>query len=191
MVTDSSQNQPSSPKGIQVQESAYELSIIREAPFIVKVITVILASVWSIVMLNKLTNISPDASPGDYAVPAIFVLVGCLLDYIALTALFNKTIITVDKNGFSVKQKPIPGIVGDKIINRIDVKQLYVDKIVASTAKNGRAANLYVVKTIDKNNRSTDIIQVESLDAARYIEQKIELFWGIENCPVPGEVHGE
>lgn len=174
------------PENLEVQEGGYGLSFSWKWSKLVGIIILIFAGVWNSIIIGMYISIYNSNEPGlVYLFPLLHLAVGLGLGYYGVASLINKTNVTVNKNEISIEHTPLfwPGA---KTINRIDVKQLYVCEVITRN-KNGYSRS-YSLKGIDQNNRSFDVVKnLGRSDMAKYLEQKIESFWKIENYPVTGE----
>ena len=114
--------------------------------------------------------------------------VGFYLIYTVLTGYINKTTMTINPSGITIKHGPIPAK-GNKVLNVADIKQLYcVEKI--SKGKNGSTIT-YQLNAITDTRRELPLIKnLTNSRQARYLEQTIEDFLNIRDEAVSGEYEG-
>lgn len=116
----------------------------------------------------------------------IHTAIGIGLIYGVLTSFFNSTIILAGNRDLSVKHGPLPWK-GNKRVPRSDIDQVFCRSDV-KTSKNG-SRTIYSVEVVTKDNHREPLIKsLNSEDEALFIEQELEVFLGLKDQPVRGEV---
>ena len=110
---------------------------------------------------------------------------GALLAGLAgLAAAFavNRTILRVDHDAITVSDRPIR-LGGDQVIPAADIGQLHVVERFW-----GRGGRYYVLHATLRDGQVRSVAYVESVEMARYLEERIEERLGIVDVTVDGEV---
>ena len=120
---------------------------------------------------------------------SVHILVGIGLIYYQLTTFFNRTYVTANRYHINIEHKPIPvPFYGNKLIEVSEIDQLFVHKYVKSTSKNGTRSYSHAVKMMLKSGRVEQLIKgIDYYDQARFIEQELERFLGIQDRRVGEE----
>ena len=174
------------PESIHVQESTYELTVDWRWSRSSGTFIVIFAIIWNGILFGIYAEMYASNVPlVTYLFPLIHLLIGLIVGYVGLLNLVNKTIVTANRNELSISHKPLPWF-GAKVVNRINIKQLYVVEVITKT-KHGYSTS-YAIKALDQNSKPFDVVKgLPKVEMAKYLEQRIESFWKIENAPVQGE----
>lgn len=120
-----------------------------------------------------------------YLISYAELLLGIFLIYLGIVKLINQTTLIVTKNEIMITHKPLPWL-GIKSINRNKIKQLYVIE------KFNRGNVSYSLSGLQQNGSHFTLISniaLPSLEAGKFLEQKIEAFWEIQNFSVEEEVN--
>jgi len=109
-----------------------------------------------------------------------------------VSTLINRTSISVDDQQLSIEHKPLKiPFIKEYNINVDDIDQLYVKRYVSSRT-NGVANYAFSVNAkVSGINGNKDVSILKGLkkeNKALYIEQEIELYLGIKDRRVPGEI---
>lgn len=119
-----------------------------------------------------------------FFLPIFHVAMGVWLIYLSIASWFNRTIITASPSKISIRHRPIPWM-GNIDMNAFNLKQLYTKEIVSRT-RNGTSLT-YSVRIITNDGRNKELIaDLESIEQALFIEQKIEKYLNITDVPVKG-----
>lgn len=109
---------------------------------------------------------------GVFLLPHIWV--GVLASYFYLTLLFNKTVITCERNTLRIDRGPLPFIGAHKKFPARDLKQLYV------TTHRGKSVSYSLDASLHSGERIT-LAGNEPEDRLIFLEQEIERFYQIAN----------
>lgn len=119
--------------------------------------------------------------------PLLHVGVGVFLAYYTACLFFNKTYIDVDANLLTVVHKPLPWWKGNRKLNTLDIRQLYV-KENKSSSKNGTSYT-YALRAKMNDGTDKEVLALDTLPSEQVLEleDKLERFMGINETPVTGE----
>ena len=118
--------------------------------------------------------------------PLVHVAVGVGLTYYVIAGFFNRTVVTVTQERFSIVHGPLPWW-GNRELRRDEVRQLYCQRHV-STNKNGSTSTNFSVNAVTADGQKLKLLSgLHDLDAAIYLEQQIEARMGIKDERVAGE----
>jgi hypothetical protein len=142
------------------------------------------AIAWNSFMVVWITGaLSSGAGIGPILFSTAHVAVGVWVAYTALTGLFNRTVIEVDRGVLSVRHGPIPAR-GNRDIALSDLRQLFT---IESTGNKG--ARSYELHAIVSNGPTVTLAKgLTDSRQALYLERTIEDHVGIEDQPVVGEM---
>ncbi len=169
------------PENLRITENFGELIIEFDWSRLTGIILIIFSFLWNGMIIFMTTKV-----PTEFLFVLTFpIAVGLFLFYYALTLLKNKTVITCTNDELSIKSGPLP-VFGNKKINKTDISQLYFAENITRN-KNGTVIT-YDLYMLDVNNRSKRIIKsLPIIEAASFIESKVEKFFKIKNIEVVGE----
>ncbi|MCZ2356352.1 MAG: hypothetical protein LC115_06640, partial [Bacteroidia bacterium] len=173
------------PEKIKVQENNYEIEFTWKWSVLIGIFLLIVAAFWIGIIITLILSMHNSGSQvPEYLFLSLHSIVGIGLFYYAIASILNQTKVVADRNEIRITHEPLPWF-GAKNINRINIRQLYVVKVVTKT-KNGYSTT-YSLKGIDQNEKTFSIISnLPDLETGKYLEQKIESFWNIKNYPVQG-----
>ncbi|MCZ2356351.1 MAG: hypothetical protein LC115_06635 [Bacteroidia bacterium] len=175
------------PEKIKLQENNYEIEFTWKW-FTLEglIIYLILGAFWNGIMIIMILSMYNSGSQGfEYLFLSLHSIIGIGLVYYAIASILNQTKVVADRNGIRIIHEPLPWF-GAKNINRINIKQLYVVKVV--TRSKGGDLTSYSLKGIDQKRKSFSLVSdLPDLETGKYLEQKIESFWNIKNYLVQGE----
>ncbi len=148
-------------------------------------ITIVLVPVLSWFLINSKYVEGSLSEPG-WSVGVIVAL--CLfVMYYALAKILNTTRIIVTTDRIQVLHGPVP-LLKNLLIKKEDVAQLYVMRQHIFHYYY-RIFPTYQVNVILKNKQVITLVsKLDSAAQGRFIEQKIEQFFGIVDVPVEGEI---
>ncbi len=113
--------------------------------------------------------------------------VSVIVEYYGLAKIFNSTRIFVSLNHIEVKSRPLP-FNKNLSLDRKNVAQLYVAKHRIGD-RNYLYSTTYQINVILVNQEIITLVKgLETVEQGRFIEQKIEIFFGIKDVSVEGEV---
>lgn len=114
---------------------------------------------------------------------SLHVAAGVWIAYMAITGLFNRTVIEVDRGVLSVRHGPIPAP-GNRDIPIVELRQLFtVEKI------GNKGVRSYELQAIVSNGPVVTIAKnLTESSQALFLERAIEDHLGIEDQPVQGEM---
>jgi len=144
------------------------------------------AVLWNGFMFHWYGNLPANAPLIAILFPLLHVGVGVGLAYQALTGFVNRTRIRVDDTMLTVRHGPLPWI-GNRDIDRWDVKQLYVSERVSRGR--GGANVSFDVRLVTNTGRNVRLVRgMPEREQALYVEHKIENHLKIDDAVMPGEV---
>jgi hypothetical protein len=148
---------------------------------------VFFAVVWdSFLMFWYSIAMSQDAPVMMLLFPIIHILVGIGLTYIALTEIFNKTVVLVGEGKLSIRHDPLPWP-GNRVLQATDLTQLYSQERLVRT-RNGTQVK-YQLNAITRDNKKIALMSnLTAPDQVRFLEHKLEEYLGIQDVPVEGEL---
>jgi hypothetical protein len=117
--------------------------------------------------------------------PLIHVAVGVGLTWFALAWLLNRTVIRVDYDRLTVRHGPIPWP-GRRTLRAHEISQLYCEE-QQKRDRQGDVSRQFRLKAITLEGAKIELLALDTLEQARFMEQEIERFLGIEDRPVKGE----
>ncbi len=118
---------------------------------------------------------------------AVVVVICLFVIYYSLAKIFNSTRIIVTADEIRVLHGPLP-LLKNLLIKKEDVSQLYVTRQDVFHYYY-RIFPTYQVNVILKNKQVITLVsKLETPAQGRFIEQKIEQFFNIEDVPVEGEI---
>ncbi len=118
---------------------------------------------------------------------AVIVAICLFVMYYALAKIFNSTRIIVTSDQIRVIHGPLP-MLKNLLIKKEDVAQLYVTRQDVFHYYY-RIFPTYQVNVILKNRQVITLVsKLDTPAQGRFIEQKIEQFFNIEDVPVEGEI---
>ncbi len=121
---------------------------------------------------------------------SLHLMVGIGFLIYIVTRLMNSTYITVDDYELSIEHRPfvIPFITKNQYFDVRDIEQLYSKKYVSHTT-NGVPVHAYAVHAQLAGGKDLKIIGgFKQKNKALFIEQEIELFLGVKDKKVDGEI---
>lgn len=118
--------------------------------------------------------------------PVLHVAVGLGLLYTCLTGLFNRTVVIVRNGLLCVRFAPIP-YPGRSSVPVADLDQLFCSERTVVRKGQGQVPVYDLVAQL-RNGQTLKLLgDLESATCARFIEQEVEDYLGIEDRPMPGE----
>lgn len=115
--------------------------------------------------------------------------IGVAFLYGTIAAIFNKTLVTVDRDRLAVRHSPVPWP-GNREISASDLKQLYTKEKIQKIGDGGIAVT-YEIRALTHRGKSVQLLRgLDESEQARFIEQEIEKHLGIEDTRVWDEVRG-
>jgi len=115
-----------------------------------------------------------------FFITVIFTLAALYFIYRAFVYRKDKIHIDINDRHITIKNRP-KNLIKDKVFDTDSVDQLYI-KTVAHYNK------IYMITNGPSGQRHEQLITVNSLAKAKYLEQEIERHLGIEDRKVPGEI---
>lgn len=127
-------------------------------------------------------------SPNEWALAGALLIVCPLSSYIAMAMCLNQTIIRATRQELTVEIFGLPWP-GARHFKRHEIAQLYVGfQDYTETSEGGPDQYALKAVLVDGSRRSI-ISWLPAKAEARFIEQQIEEFWGIEDRRVDGELY--
>jgi hypothetical protein len=117
--------------------------------------------------------------------PVLHVAVGVGVTWFTLACLINRTVIRAGYDRLTVRHGPVPWP-GRRTLRAHDLSQLYCEQRERRD-RDGDVRRRYHLNAITLEGDRIKLLAVDDLDQARFIEQQIERFLGIEDRPVEGE----
>jgi hypothetical protein len=115
------------------------------------------------------------------AFPPLWVCLGLVITYGAVSVFVNRTRIVVDDGVLSIVQGPLPWP-GNRRVAVEDLRQLFCEMVV------GRGSRTYRLNALLTSGASTPLlVRLRDPDAALYLEELLEARLGIAHERVPGE----
>jgi hypothetical protein len=115
--------------------------------------------------------------------PIVQVVLGVVLTYVAVTGLFNRTVVRVDPENLTVRHGPLPWA-GSRSLSRSDICQLYcTPAFVRRDQATGKST--YNVNALLNDGRQIKLLGGLHLSEALYFKQQLEAWLGIEPQHVP------
>ncbi len=111
---------------------------------------------------------------------------GGILSYYTIAGFVNRTTITADYYGLKIDIQPIKYFFGATQLAKTDIKQLYVVE-KKRRGENGVYSYTYVLKVLDTQNRSKKLLSFDSLEEARYLENKLKSYYNIVDTLIKDE----
>lgn len=111
--------------------------------------------------------------------------VGLIVGYIALRGLFNRIELTISRGMLTTRHAPLPWFHPGPITGT-DIDQLFVEED-RSLRVNDRPVVRYALRLRKKQGATRQLVIVEELEQARYLEREIERAFGVEDRDMPGE----
>lgn len=127
------------------------------------------------------------ARPLAYPEFAVIAAIGLVFIYAGVVGLINRTVIRISKEEISINYGPLP-CTGNKVIPRCKIEQLYSVRNGSFRGFPLMPCGLHAIMTEERRIILTEA-GLASVEEARFIEQTIERFWGIEDRHVPGEFY--
>jgi len=106
--------------------------------------------------------------------------------YYIVAGLLNRTYVSVDSQGLTIRHEPIPWF-GGKTIETSRLKQLYSKEIV-SRGESGPHVSYELRATLKSGGDMKLLAGLASQQQALYIEQELEKHLGIKDAHVDGEI---
>lgn len=120
---------------------------------------------------------------GYFFIPHVWI--GAFLVYLIASMLFNRTVVSVNRDRLQLRHGPVPWK-NPKPIDVADLQQLYVKEKI-SHGKNGSSAS-YELHALLKDGSSQTLCKSQSDDNIPIaLERMIEVHLGIRDQPVQGE----
>lgn len=117
--------------------------------------------------------------------PLLHVAVGIGLTYSVLATFFNRTIIRIAQGELSISHGPIPWL-GNHRLSTFEIQQFYCTEKITNGRR--RYSVSYDLNLMRADNTKLQLLNLEELDQALYLEQKLEEFLRIADEKIPGEV---
>lgn len=118
---------------------------------------------------------------------SLHILVGISLIALTLGNLINKTYVTINQENLIVEKKPLQ-FLRKPAVSTDDITQLYVKKYTSGSI-NERPIYAYGLYARLKNNKEIKILDnMATPEHAQFLEQEIEIFLGIKDRAVAGEI---
>ncbi len=180
----------------QIDESREELSITYRWFSFVHIFLAFFCLIWDgfLVVWYSIAFASFNDSGGASLImilfPVLHLAAGVGLTYYTICGFFNRTYLRVDRQRLSISFKPLPWKGQIEFPSR-EIKQLFVKEKV-SRGKNGNSYtyNLCMLSSSGKEKVLLSGDLLGGASQARFLEQKIEHFLGIQDFAVPGEYMG-
>ena len=137
-----------------------------------------------------LESINSPEDPVPLVFIAIYVILGLIALYAALTQIMNKVVLTADQAEILIQHEPIPW--RSKQIDANDIAQLYVRRVHSRTTTQYGSASSTMYQLVAKTPEGKDktlMSNLHSAQQARALETQIESYLGIEDERVEGEHH--
>lgn len=159
------------------------LRIVRRWFLLRHLVALVSAVVWNAFMVVWVAGaLSSDHPVLAVLASLIHVAAGLWLTYIALTGIFNRTVVVVDRGVLSIRSGPIPAA-GNRDVSIADLRQLFV------VEQGARDARTYELQGIVRNGPIVIIAKgMTNLQQARFLERVIEEHIGIIDERTPGEL---
>ncbi len=191
MVTTGLRPQVELPKGWSIQWTAEELCIAYRWFSLKKLLAstfclfLFIWSIWFILPANVIRH-----NPRDLVDTWLFLLVclgfGLLSAYVTLANLLNTTTITVKQGCLTVVHAPLPWW-HPPPLRTADITQLFVRRVIQESRYGSH--KFYEVWAQLRQGREVKLMYgLEAPEQALFIEQQLEMFLGITDRPVPGEL---
>lgn len=125
--------------------------------------------------------------------PLIFIIfpighlgVGIWITYTTLAGFFNRTTVELNQGELSVWFDPLPWP-GEKTLRASEIKQLYCKEHHRRT-KNGSTTSYHLYAIMRDDKQVKLLTNLDSPDAALFLEQQLENWMRITDTPVVGEM---
>jgi hypothetical protein len=129
---------------------------------------------------------SQEAPALMFLFPLVHVAVGIAVTYTALTGFYNKTLVTVGSGSLSIRHTPLPWP-GNRTLQSSELTQLYSEERKIRT-RNGVQLKYQLNAITSENKKITLMSNLTAPDQVRFLERKIEEYFGITDVPVQGEL---
>lgn len=179
------------PSSFSMEERRNQLVISRRWFSLRKLPAVIACGILLVVLISAFLS---EPVPGLPPMTIVTLLMGAIylfFLYKVLADLFNFTEFCINRSMVSVKHGPFwwPG---NREVSTRSIDQLYCEEEISTVRVNGhrREKITYTVMLIDAKTRERLklVSGIAEPEHARFIEQEIERFLGIEDRPVSGEM---
>jgi ribosomal protein S27AE len=125
--------------------------------------------------------------------PLMFILfplghlaVGAWITYTTLAGFVNRTTIELNQGELSIWFEPLPWP-GEKTLKAGEIKQLFCKEHTRRT-KNGTATSYHLYAVTRDDHQLKLLTNLDSPDAAQFLEQQLESWMRIQDQPVVGEL---
>lgn len=183
------------PENIEIEEYADEMTIFyhwRKAKKISSFL-VFFGLLWNGILIPLAASAIATGSVEMLIGISFHLLVGVGFLIYILSRFLNTTYITVDDYELAIEHRPItiPFLNKNQYYDVRDFEQLYSKKYISHQV-NGQNIYAYAVQAILKDGNDIRIIDgLKSKNKALFIEQEIELFLGIKDENVSGEISAD
>ncbi len=153
-------------------------------------VMLIFCAIWSFGLYSGVFGDLPLAEWASWALLFIlpFLAVSVFLLYSAVAYVLNTTTVTIDFEELKIKHAPIPWV-NNLAMYRGDIAQVYVKQHVKKS-KSGTSYT-YSVNAVVQGQKDIALIKVlDTVEEAKFVEQKIEQHLKIKNQKMPGEYRG-
>ncbi len=146
------------------------------------------ALVWNGMLAFKASVMVSQGQLDGIAFMGVHAAAGAALLYYAVASALNTTDITVNAVGIDVAHGPLPWP-GATTLRTADIDQLFVEKRIIRGKNSSRT--VYDLKVTSRSGQRIKVATgLPDYDDARFLEQRIEGYLGIEDRPVRGEHAG-
>jgi hypothetical protein len=144
---------------------------------------------WDFVVLVLLTVFLASGVYEIIWVLSIHLIMAFAMNYWLAVVFFNRTNINVNERALEIKHKPLYWpFYPNRYINIADIQQLYCTRYIA-TSTNGQPAYAYEIQLRTTDNKDIKLIKgLPDANYAKYLEQEIEQYLGIQDTPVIGDL---
>lgn len=134
------------------------------------------------------TALGPGVPRIMFVFPLIHVGVGCLMLHRALVALLNTTHLVLAGGSLQVKTGPVPPRGDMRVDDTKTLRQLFATRTDQLSRGGTKTTTFAVEAVLDGGRRRVVVPNLESEQAALYLEAILEETLGIEAQPVVGEI---
>jgi hypothetical protein len=118
--------------------------------------------------------------------PLLHLSAGVFLTYYTIAGIYNRTIITVGQGKLSIQHGPLPWP-GNRTLQGSEINQLYPEEVIAR-GRNGPQIS-YRLSAVSNDNKKIKLLSgFDSPDSIRFIERQVEMWLGIRDRRVEGEM---
>ncbi|GEM_PF-4606439 len=172
------------PKGLTVQETRTGLIVRKHTPLLTRLLSLAFTSLVLSVAIREIVS-GGNFAGSRYGLLNIPVIV--LFIYVGLAFTLNTTTLQAEGELLTAKHGPIP-MPGNRQVPLREIGQLYCRERVRRSHRSIGPSYSYALYAVMRDtDEKIQLLTFKKAAQARYVEQQLERYLGIQDAPVTGE----